>query len=286
MACGVPMAHGAADAMKIFITGIGGFLGGALAAHLAARGHEVRGSRRSEMQLGAPFDASVFAGTEVVIHCAHDFTAGARPRNVDGTRMWFDAAAAQGARLQVLLSSYSARPGADSEYGQTKFEMERMFQTRLQTSLQTSLQIVLRPGLVMGDGGLYRKQRAALLRMPVVPVIGDGLQPTAVIRIEDFLEAATVVIEGERTGAFNLFYEKQPSYRELVRAIKAEAGQRTIFVPIPAGLALALARAAEALHLPVPVKPGQIRALMGNQSAPWRSDLAGLLPEARAAPGS
>jgi NADH dehydrogenase len=258
--------------MRIFITGIGGFLGSALAKHLAARGHELRGSSRSEMRLGGPFDASVFAGMDAVVHCAHDFTAGARRKNVDGTRAWFDAAAAQGARLQVLLSSYSAHAGAESEYGQTKFEMERMFET------------VMRPGLVMGDGGLYRKQRAALLRMPVVPVIGDGLQPTAVIRIEHFLEAATVVIEGERTGAFNLFYEKQPSYRELVRAIEAGAGQRTIFLPIPAGLALALARAAEALHLPVPVKPGQIRALMGNRSAPWRSDLASLLPETRAAP--
>jgi nucleoside-diphosphate-sugar epimerase len=252
--------------MRIFITGIGGFLGGALAKHLVARGHEVRGSRRSDMQLGGQFDGSIFAGMEVLIHCAHDFTPGARRKNVDGTRAWFDAAAAQGVRLEVLLSSYSARPDADSEYGQTKFEMEQMFRT------------VLRPGLVMGDGGLYRKQRAALLRMPVVPVVGDGLQPTAVIRIEHFLDAAMVVIEGERTGAFNLFYEKQPSYRELVRAIKAEAGQRTIFLPIPAALALALTRAAEALHLPIPVKPGQIRALMGNQSAPWRSDLASLLP--------
>ena len=219
------------------------------------------------MELGEPFDASVFAGVDAVIHCAHDFTAGARRKNVDGTRAWFEAAAARGARLQALMSSYSARPDADSEYGQTKFEMERIFGT------------VLRPGLVMGDGGLYKKQRAALRRLPIIPVIGDGLQPTAVIRIEDFLDAATRVVEEERTGAFNLFYEEQPSYRELVRAMKA--GQRTVFLPIPAGVALAMARAAEALHLPVPVKPGQIRALMGNRSAPWRSDLDGLLTEPR-----
>jgi nucleoside-diphosphate-sugar epimerase len=250
--------------MRIFITGIGGFLGSALAAHWSARGHEVRGSKRDEMQLGGPFDASVFAGIDAVIHCAYDFTAGARRKNVEGTRAWFLAAAAQGARLQVLLSSYSARADADSEYGQTKFEMERMFQT------------VLRPGLVMGDGGLYRKQRAALRRLPIVPVIGDGMQPTAVIRIEHFLEAATRVIEEERTGAFNLFYEKQPSFRELVRTMKG--GQRTIFLPIPAALALGLARAAEVLHLPIPMKAAQIRALMGNQSAPWHSDLPTLLP--------
>jgi nucleoside-diphosphate-sugar epimerase len=250
--------------MRIFITGIGGFLGSGLAAHWSARGHEVRGSKRSEMQLAGPFDASVFGGIDAVIHCAYDFTPGARRKNVDGTHAWFLAAVAQGARLQVLLSSYSARADADSEYGQTKFEMERMFQT------------VLRPGLVMGDGGLYRKQQAALRQLPIVPVIGDGQQPTAVIRMEHFLEAATRVIEEERTGAFNLFYEKQPTYRELVRAMKA--GQRTIFLPIPAALALGLARAAETLHLPLPVKPSQIRALLANQSAPWHSDLANLLP--------
>lgn len=249
--------------MRVFITGIGGFLGSALAVHWKERGHEVRGSRRSEMPLGGAFDPAIFAGIDAVIHCAHDFTPGAAHRNVEGTRAWFDAAAAQGARLQVLLSSYSARPDADSEYGRTKFEMERIFQT------------VLRPGLVMGDGGLYRKQREALRRMRVVPVIGDGLQPTAVIGIEHFLQAATRVMEEERIGAFNLFYEKQPSYRELVRAMRAE--RRTIFLPIPAGLALALARAAEALHVPAPVKTGQIRALIGNRSAPWKSDLAGLL---------
>jgi nucleoside-diphosphate-sugar epimerase len=251
--------------MRIFITGIGGFLGGSLAAHLAQRGHQVCGSKRNQLQLGEPFDASTFAATDAVIHCAHDFTAGARRRNVEGTRAWFEAAAAQGARTQALLSSYSARADADSEYGQTKFEMERIFQT------------VLRPGLVMGPGGVYQKQRAALLRMPIVPMIGDGSQPTAVIHIEDFLTAATVVIEEERTGAFNLFYEARPSYRELARSIKTEAKQRAVFLPIPAGLVLALARAAEALHLPAPVKPGQIRALMRNQSAPWRSDLASLL---------
>ncbi len=170
-------------------------------------------------------------------------------------------------RLQALLSSYSAGPGAESEYGRAKFEMERIFTT------------VLRPGLVIGAGGLYQKQRAALLRMPIVPVIGDGSQPTAVIRLEHFLKAATVVIEEERTGAFNLFYEPQPGYRELVRAIKTGAGQRAMFLPIPGRIAIALARAAEALHLPVPVNAGQIRALLANRGSPWRSDLASLLPD-------
>ena len=110
----------------------------------------------------------------------------------------------------------------------------------------------------------------------------DRSQPRCDSGIEDFLTAATVVIE-ERTctGAFNLFYEAQPELPGSRTGAGDQSGKRAnseqSFVPVPAGLALALARAAEALHLPTPVKPGQIRALIGNQSAPWHSDLPSLL---------
>ncbi len=253
--------------MNVFITGIHGFLGSAMAGHFRSRGHEVRGSARSGavvLRLGEPFDAAVFRGAEVVIHAAHDFTAGARERNLRGTRAWFEAAA--GAR-QVFLSSYSARPDAASEYGATKYALEKVFLAAGQT--------VVRPGLVLGEGGLFAKQRAALRRMPVVPLIGGGRSPVAAVAIRHFLDALAVVVEQRREGAFNLFYEPLPSAREFARAVK---GGRGWTLPVPAGLALGAARLVEALHLPVPLNAGQVRALAANASSPWRSDLAELLP--------
>jgi nucleoside-diphosphate-sugar epimerase len=255
--------------MKIFITGIGGFLGRSLAAHLTGRGHDVTGSKRTEMAIGGSFDRAVFTDMDCVIYCAHDFARGARRKNVEGTRAWFSAAVLQGVQRQVFLSSYSAGPDADAEYGRTKYEIERIFLESGQT--------VLRPGLVLGDGGLFHRQRTALLRTPIVPLIGAGMQPLAIIDLQCFLDAVAVVIEDERTGAFNLFYEKQPAYREFVRDLKSAAGQRTRFLSIPAPLALALARLAELLHLPIPVSPGQIRGLLKNSQAAWQSDLRALL---------
>jgi NADH dehydrogenase len=260
--------------VRIFITGIGGFLGGALAGHLRARGHEIAGSTRRTMELGRPFDATVFEGQDTVIHCAHDFTPGAHDCNLAGVKAWMETATALGVRRQIFLSSYAARQDAAAEYGRTKQEIERLFLDRGFA--------VLRPGLVTGAGGLYARQRAALLRTPVVPMLGNGAQPVATISLDDFLGAATRVLEEERTGAFNLFYEPMPSYRDFVRSVRE--GKSTLFVPIPLRLALALTHMAERLRLPVPVKPGQIRALATNGSSPWRSDLAALSDHRTLAP--
>jgi NADH dehydrogenase len=257
--------------VKIFITAIGGFLGSALGRHLQSRGHAVTGSLRRTMELGRPFDSTVFDGHDVVIHCAHDFSPGARHRNITGTKAWMEVAAALGVRQQIFVSSHAARRDAASEYGRVKYEIERLFLDRGHA--------VLRPGLVVGDGGLYQRQRAALLRTPIVPVLAGGNQPVASISLEDFLAAATCVLEDKRTGAFNLFYEPMPTYRQFVS--KVREGNQTLFLPISTALALTLAHVASWLRLPVPVKPGQIRALTENESSPWRSDLISLLQTGR-----
>jgi NADH dehydrogenase len=224
------------------------------------------------MELGRPFDTTVFEQQDTVLHCAHDFTLGAHQCNVVGTNAWMTTAAQLGVGHQLFLSSYSARPDADSEYGRTKYEIERLF--------LDSGYAVLRPGLVTGAGGLFQRQRKVLLRSSVVPMLGDGTQPVAAISLEHFLAASTVVIEERRAGAFNLFYEAMPTYRQFVSGVRE--GRRTLFLPVPIGVALTLASIAEWLHLPIPVKPGQIRALKGNRTSPWRSDLSALLATAKA----
>ncbi len=256
--------------MRIYVTAINGFLGSALAQHLRTRGHQLSGSTRRVMELGRPFDSTVFESQDCVVHCAHDFAPGSSDRNIQGTKAWMKTAAELGVRQQVFVSSYAARPDAASEYGRVKYEIETLFLKRGYA--------VLRPGLVTGAGGLYQRQKAALLRSPIVPMIGAGSQPVATISLADFLQAATAVIEHNRAGPYNLFCEPMPSYREFVKQIRE--GRSTLFVPIPFPLALGLAHIVAALHLPIPVQPGQIRALASNATSPWRSDLEKLVRQA------
>jgi nucleoside-diphosphate-sugar epimerase len=256
--------------MNVFITGVTGYLGQRLAASLVKQGHRAVGSSRREYELGQPVDPAMFEGCDVVIHAAHDFKRGAMDRNIEGTRACFAAARKCGVRRQIFLSSYSARADALSEYGKTKYRIERIFLEGGET--------VLRPGLVVGNGGLFARQRAALLRTPVVPVIGDGSLPTVVIAIGHFLDAtAAAMIRGE-PGEFGLFYDERPSMRQFVRAIKAHAGQCAVILPLPVSVAKVLVRLGRALGLNVPADPDQIEALRLGATPQGKSDLPSLLP--------
>jgi len=256
--------------MNIFITGVGGFLGSQMAAALTSGGHSVRGSSHQTMPLGEPFDDSVFANIDVMIHAAHDARLGAGETTIQGTRAWLEAAAARGVERQIFLGSYSSRPDSPSGYGRTKYTLEQIFLSAGRT--------VLRPGLVVGDGGLFARQQAALQRALVVPVISSGKDPVAILALHHFLEALEAVLSLELTGAWNLFYEPQPCSRDFIRAVKSRLGQRTRFVSLSPGVAIGAVRLASCLHLPVPASEDQIRSLVSNWSAPWRSDLNELLP--------
>src|SRR6185295_13991836 len=176
-----------------------------------------------------------------------------------------------GVARQLFISSPSAQPHAPSEYGRVKYTLERWF--------LDAGHLVVRPGLVIGRGGLFARQRAALLRTPLVPLIGGGHQPTFVIACDHFVSAVARIVEDGAPREASLFYDDRPPMRRFVTAVKRAAGQRAIVVPIPAALAIASTRLAQRLHLPIPVTPEQIRTLLQTPLESRRSDLPHLLPE-------
>lgn len=267
--------------MKVFITGVTGYLGSTIAAHLLREGHVVAGSSRRDIaipgveivraELGDRIDCALFKDCDAVIHAAHDFKRHEMNRNVEGTLMIQDAAKEAGVRHQVFLSSYSARPDAESEYGRTKYRLEQSF-----TGVESS---IARLGLVIGNGGLFARQRATLLRTSIVPIIGAGDDRVALIAESHALAAIEVILRKRASGPQNLFYDARPTMKEYVQAIKRHAGQSPRFIPVGPRFAMAAVKIAKAVGLAIPVDPEQIRALQLNKRSEWRSDLPVLLPE-------
>lgn len=262
---------------RVVITGGSGYLGGRLTEHLRTLGCQVRTTSRTatdprlRLRLGELVPDGCFADTDTVIHAAHEFAPGSLSLNVEGSRAVVNAARTAGARRLVYLSSYSAGPDAGSEYGETKHQVEQVF--------RKAGGVIARPGLVIGNGGLFARQRKTLLRWPLVPVIGDGSMPTSFVAIQHFVSAMAVIVDGAAEGSeFGLFYEAHPPVRDFIRSVKQEAGQTARLLPIPAGLAIAALQAGAALGIPLPATPGQVQALLRNTAAPWRSSLADLLP--------
>lgn len=269
----------------VCITGVTGFLGRSLAVHFHSQGSEVRGCTHRgshsgppdgvlqsswRQRLGDPCPAAAFEGCNLVIHCAHDFTAGGRERNVTGTGLLRRAASQAGVREQLFISSVSARPDAVSDYGKTKYAIEQEF-------LAAGL-AVLRPGLVVGPGGLFARNVAALRKAPFVPLPDGGRAPCPVVDLRDLLSALDAVTRGKASGAFNLFVEPSPSLREFVAALLAAIGQRKAMLPFPSRWAPSCGRLLRGVGLQVPAAIERLETMRLNAlSDVHRSDLKRLI---------
>jgi nucleoside-diphosphate-sugar epimerase len=264
--------------MKIFITGLNGFVAHQLAIWLVERGHEVSGTSRSAggrfraiaWRLGEPINPIVFTGVEVVIHLAHDFTPGAMTTNVHGTLALERAAAAASVRRQILVSSLSARPEAVSEYGRTKLAQEEYFLRRGHT--------VMRPGTVLGPGGLFGRIAGLLQALPVVPLLDGGRTRMTVIGVYDLCRAVEAILRRSEPAQYNLYYKEMPTFGEVLRLLRRVLRRRVVFLPVPATLLLWPLSVLRHLHVRTPVDVDNLKGYITNLAPYHSTNLAEVLP--------
>ena len=178
--------------MKILITGASGFIGMHLLAQAARVGHEVTVLTRQDLpfaeavdvfrwSLGEPLPEGARKGFDCAIHLAHDFAGneGAK-RTIDGTLSLMAGLRTLGVKRQIFYSSVSARVDAQSRYGRTKYHLERRCFDHADT-------IVIRPGLVLGEGGLFGRIRNWVRRYPLVPLPDGGRGLVSVVNVTELL---------------------------------------------------------------------------------------------------
>jgi nucleoside-diphosphate-sugar epimerase len=259
--------------MRVFITGITGFIGKALAARFEQTGWSVVGSSTGRtasnahtIALGDPFDGSIFMGADVVIHCAYAFGKGAFEVNTAGTRAVAEAARQAGVQHQLFVSSFSADPRATSDYGRSKLQLEDYF-TRLGYCS-------VRPGLVIGNGGLYAKLSAVVAKFPVVPV---PAATTPVIGAAELAESIHLLCEQRARGVVRLFHQERASLQEIVRQIARAQKRRRLIIPIPLGPVSTMARVGSRLLPQLHSTAESLAGLAASQSFVAESDLARLV---------
>lgn len=264
--------------MNIAVTGASGFLGSRLVGAWRASGHRVTASVSGPggsdgtlaFRLGQPLAPGALAGIDVVVHGAHAFGRGMFDVNVEGTRSLFREARSAGARRQILVGSASALPDSASEYGRIKYELERFFLGEGET--------VVRPGLVIGAGGMFGRIIDKVLRVPVVPLLDGGRDPVPIVGIDEFVAAMTTILERDCTGLFHLHHPEPVSMRELLETLARLGGRRRLFVSLPTGLAERLLVGIENMGIPFPVGSDSLRSVRQRRgSIPGASDLPHLI---------
>lgn len=266
--------------MKILVFGAAGFIGSHLARHAAGAGHSVVCFCRSgkvrgfegpchAWSLGGPLGAAAVQGADCALHLAHDFDGekGAG-RTLAGTTDVIRQLAQAGVRRQVVFSSYSAGPHASSLYGRTKSALEEQV-------CRMDEVIVVRPGLVLGEGGIYGRIRTFVRLSPLVPLPDGGKGKVPVIEIGRLCAHILLIASAAAPRKeYNLFEKDLLSLRQIVQEAAREAGRSTWVLPVPSSLVLLGLRMTAALRLPLPVNADNLAGFLANQEASHKSSLA------------
>lgn len=274
--------------MNILITGASSFIGQALAEHLAAAGHTVSGTfnsptfaavpcrwlaKRYRYQLGGAIECAMFESIDLVLHLAHDFRPGTSEATIRGSKELFRAARQRGVPRQMFCSSCSARNNALSEYGRTKYALERYF--------REEGAMVVRPGLVLGKGGVYKRMAGLLNRLPIIPLPDRGSMVTPVIDDLTLCQSVTAIIAAPPAAAsiYNLFHPQPVTLARLLRLTADALDRHPLFVPLPAALLMLPLLGLARLGIPTPISVDNLQGLLMNKSHGEPSDLGDMVPD-------
>lgn len=266
--------------MKLFVTGGTGLVGEPVVRALVARGDEVTALARDPAgaermrRLGAASVKGVvedprlwdaLPGFDGVIHVAALVAARAPWQrffqvNAEGTRLAAAAARRLGARM-VHVSSVAVYgrqaaddpPGSRNEhspfgpieqhdfYARSKRLAEEMVRAEVALGLDA---VILRPCVVYGAGDrLFLPRLARIARRGWLPRIGPGTAPLALVHAESVAAASLLALDtaGASRRIYQVTNDGEVTAAELVAGMAEGLGRRVRTVPLPEGVALALA---------------------------------------------
>lgn len=224
-------------AKTIAITGANGFIGTALVALLHNNGYRVKAlvhhfpARRLEGVVYYEYDLlgslniELFVDVDVLIHLAFHFK---KPNNQESDINLSAAFALKSLNLNkyIFISSFSASADARSYYGKCKYQLEQIFYE----------DTIIRPGLVLGDGGLFLKLKTQIEKNPFVPILAGGKQPMQTIYLQDLLVAIKILAENKENGIYHLANNISVNYKGLMLLIAKSVKKKIYFISIPVGM--------------------------------------------------
>ncbi|MBC5811319.1 MAG: NAD-dependent epimerase/dehydratase family protein [Candidatus Eremiobacteraeota bacterium] len=266
-----------ASPKTVFITGADGFVGSSLVRAFSEDGWcVIKGSRRpieGADSVTRAYDLAwqalppgLLDDVDAVVHAAmtrgaHD--AEAIEANVEAARLLKAAADARGSHF-IFVSSLAARDDAPSAYGKQKRRVELL--------LADSDAAIVRPGLVVGAGGLFLKMAAHLKRSPFVPIFNGGRQPLQTVHVDDVTRAIVRIANARIAGTFVLAESPPVPYRTFLESLAQSLSRRAVLVPVPFGLFRSAAAVAARIGVTLPADADSVLGLLALRDTPPTAD--------------
>lgn len=264
----------------IIITGANGFIGSELVKHFSSKGWKVialvhhlpkdkiEGVNYKEYDLSLSPDEQLFVDADYLIHGAyikHDSHPDSYELNIQGAKNILSLSRKYNLKKNIFLSSISSREDALSNYGKQKFAIEKLF--------NTDKDIVIRPGLVIGNGGLVKEMTEFIKRKGVVPLIGGGKQPIQTVAVDDLISFIDKALTNEFTGTITIAEQNSITYKEFYKALSNQINAKPVFIPMPFFIAEMILFVAKIIGMKLPVTGENLLGLKNNRYINTTEDL-------------
>lgn len=219
---------------RIGITGANGFIGKAFLNELINKNYNIVAYVRTFPEnpiegidyilfdLVKKYPLNLFKDIDVLIHLAFDF----KHSKVDSEDVNYNMAKfIQQCEIPyiVYMSSFAAaEPITESYYGLTKSRIESLFLEHL----------ILRPSLVLGDGGLFKRIQNQIKRIPIVPIFNQGNQTVQTIYIDDLVNSTLILIEKNTRGLYHISHSDAITYKNFMKHLAKSVHKSLFFIPI------------------------------------------------------
>ena len=246
---------------KIILTGANGFAGSKIAAYFRQHGDQVieMGRRPSPtvkskedfipFQLGDIPDPNCFAGVDIFVHCAYDFSLREKIENervnTQGSIQLFKSAHEADVSRSIFISSAAAFCGAKSQYGQIKLAIE-------QKVMQKDV-FVVRPGLIFGKqaGGIVGALNQMVSKLSFLPMIGSGKEALYLCHYQDFVKCVYQLTYCDIKINKPVFaaHERPLTLKQILIELGKQYDKNLFFIPIPSNLLYVALKSLEKLGI-------------------------------------
>jgi nucleoside-diphosphate-sugar epimerase len=228
---------------KVVISGANGFIGRHLADFFVNQNWEVIALVRKIpsikipnvtyeiFNLESPTEIDVFDANTIFIHVAflkEEKQIDNQDANYYATQFLIELAKKAGVMHSIFFSSLSVSSEVQSYYAYQKRQIETLF------DLQKHL--IIRPGLVIGNGGLFYSSFKKIEKFRVLPIINGGEQTIYYVAVEDVVTIVSILMENNQTGIHTLYNPKTLSFKEFYTQLFQFKKKKIARISIPIAL--------------------------------------------------
>jgi nucleoside-diphosphate-sugar epimerase len=225
--------------------------------------------RYLEYNLRNSIDKAILKDTDYLVHTAYIKFDRKNPDaidvNINAAYRLLSVSRMQKVRKNVFISSMSAHEGAISSYGRQKLFIEQLF--------NQSSDVSLRPGLIIGNGGIVKTMTTFMQHKHLVPLVGGGHQPLQIVDVDDLVIAIEQAIINDLSGVLTVATTQVYSYKIFYKSLAKHLHIRIFLIPIPFSLLLLAMRFADLLHLPLSINQDNVLGLKKLTARDSSSDL-------------